>query len=123
VIHLGATRAVLLLGPWAIKFVRLRHGIRCNWHEADLFRRNKNKEHRRLMLCPVLWCSRPAIVLIMRRAATPITQVQIDELKARFWKEWDYLGLGDDGHPFEWKLSDWGVLDERLVAVDYGVTK
>jgi hypothetical protein len=75
------------------------------------------------MLCPVLWCSRPAIVLIMRRAATPITQVQIDELKARFWKEWDYLGLGDDGHPFEWKLSDWGVLDERLVAVDYGVTK
>jgi hypothetical protein len=25
----------------------------------------------------------------------------------------------DNSHPFEWKASDWGELDGRLVAVDY----
>ena len=27
-------------------------------------------------------------------------------------------GPGDDGLPFEWKPSDWGYLDGRVVAVD-----
>jgi hypothetical protein len=74
------------------------------------------------MLCPVLWCSAPAIVLVMRRAATPVTQDQVNERKANAWFEWDYRGYPDDEHPFEWKRSDWGVLDDRLVAVDYAAT-
>ena len=54
----------------------------------------------------------------------PITQAQLDELKRdqRAWNEWDYLGPTDDECPFEWKPTDWGVLDGRLVAVDYAAT-
>jgi hypothetical protein len=54
----------------------------------------------------------------MRRAATPITRVELEERKARTFFEWDYAGPGDDGHPFEWKPSDWGYLDGRVVAID-----
>jgi hypothetical protein len=43
----------------------------------------------------------------------PITQVQLDELKAKAWYEWDYAGIGDDGQPFEWKVSDWGILNGK----------
>jgi hypothetical protein len=74
------------------------------------------------MLCPVLWCSRPAFVSIMRRAATPITRVELEERKARAFFEWDYACPGDDGHPFEWKPSDWGYIDGRVVAIDYAAT-
>ena len=58
----------------------------------------------------------------MRRAATPVTQDQINERKANAWFEWNYLGDPDDEHPFEWKQSDSGVLDGRLVAVDYAAS-
>jgi hypothetical protein len=58
----------------------------------------------------------------MRRAATPVTQDQVNERKANAWFEWDYLGDSDDEHPFEWKRSDWGVLNDKLVAVDYAAT-
>jgi hypothetical protein len=119
-IRLGSTRKVILFGPWAFKFARGRTGVRCNRHEAFLFRRAT--PHRQSMLCPVLWCSAPAIVLVMRRAATPVTEDQVKELKANAWSEWDYLGDPDDECPFEWKRSDWGVLDDRLVAVDYAAT-
>ncbi len=115
----GTTRTVIVLGPLAFKFARGQHGIYCNWYEADLYRRNKNNTRSASMLCPILWCSSPAIVLIMRRAATPVNQIQIEDRKAHAWYEWDYLGAGDDALPFEWKPDDWGVLDGRLVAVDY----
>jgi hypothetical protein len=110
------------LGPWAFKIARSMHGVGCNRHEARLFRRSLDKVHRSSMLCPVHWCSWPAILLIMSRAATPVTQAQIGDLKARAWSEWDYLGHNDDVCPFEWKPSDWGVLDGRLVAVDYAAS-
>jgi hypothetical protein len=118
----GATRAVVLFGPWAFKLARGKRGVQCNRHEADLFLRNKAKAHRRSMLCCVLWCSWPAVVLIMRRAATPITGAQLQALKAAAWSKWDYLGPGDDECPFEWKLDDWGTLNGRLIAVDYAAT-
>ena len=120
VIRFGNTRTVVTFGPWAFKLGRGRVGVRCNRHEACLFRRVKL--HRRSMLCPVLWCSWPAIVLVMRRAETPVSQDQVDERIANAWSEWDYLGDQDDGCPFEWKRSDWGVLDGKLVAVDYAAT-
>jgi hypothetical protein len=74
------------------------------------------------MLCPVLWCSRPALVSIMKRARTPVTKGALDERKGVAWLEWDYTGPSDDGLPFEWKPSDWGYLDDRVVAVDYAAT-
>jgi hypothetical protein len=111
---------VLSVGPWAFKLGLGKDGVRCNWHEADL--NGLSSPRRRAMLCPVLWCSRPAFISIMRRADSPITRGALDERKAVAWLEWDYAGPGDDGHPFEWKPSDWGYLDGRVVAIDYGAT-
>ncbi len=119
-IYRGSTRTVVTFGPLAFKFARGKKGMRCNRHEADLYRRSSLP--RRAMLCPVLWCSRPGLVSIMRRASTPATQGELDERKAVAWLEWDYAGPGDDGHPFEWKPSDWGYLDGRIVAVDYAAS-
>lgn len=56
------------------------------------------------------------------RADTPITQGALDERKAVAWLEWHYASPGDDGHPFEWKRSDWGYLDGCVVAVGYAAT-
>lgn len=121
-IHHGTTRTVLTVGPWAFKFSRNEYGAQCNLHEAGLYVRSK--PHRQSMLCPVLWCSRLGKLQIARRAATPITQAQLDGLKRdqRAWHGWAYLGPTDDECPFEWKPTDWGVLDGRLVAVDYAAT-
>jgi hypothetical protein len=123
-IHRGATRTVLRVGPLAFKFGRGDEGARCNRHEADLYSRNRSKPHRKKMLCPVLWCSRSGKLLIARRAASPIAKVDLGYLKAGFRaaSEWNYLGPPDDDHPFEWKPSDWGYLSGRIVAVDYATT-
>jgi hypothetical protein len=120
----GSTRAVLPLGPWAFKLGRGEYGARCNRYEADLYSRCSSKPHRQAMLCPVLWCSPSGKLQIARRAATPITQEQLDGLilNQRACNEWDHLWTGDDDCPFEWKPTDWGMLDGRLVAVDYAAT-
>jgi hypothetical protein len=119
-IYRGSTRTVVTFGRLAFKFGRGKNGMRCNQHEADLYRRSSAR--RRSMLCPVLWCSHPAFVSIMRRATTPITKGALDERKGVAWLEWDYAGPSDDGLPFEWKPSDWGYLDGRVVALDYAAT-
>ena len=74
---------------------RGKSGRRRNRHEVDLYRRSSAR--RRSMLCPVLWCSRPAFVSIMRRATTPVTKGALDERKGVAWLEWDYAGPRDDG--------------------------
>jgi hypothetical protein len=121
----GETRAVLPVGPWAFKFSRSEYGARCNRLERDLYERSRSKPHRQAMLCPVLWCSRSGWLLIARRAAATVTQDQLDQLKERELGPdgWYYAGPGDDVCPFEFgKPNDWGVLDGRLVAVDYAAT-
>src|SRR5262249_7736509 len=52
----GTTRAVLVVGPWALKFAGGERGRRCNRFEALLYKRVDAR--RRAMLCPVLWCTR-----------------------------------------------------------------
>jgi hypothetical protein len=118
-IRRGSTRTVVRFGPWAFKFGRGKYGARCNCYEADLYRRSKSV--RKSMLCPVLWCSRSGGLQIARRAGTPVTQAEVNDLKKNLtaWSEWDYAGAGDDECPFEWKPTDWGYLNGRLVAVDY----
>jgi hypothetical protein len=73
------------------------------------------------MLCPVIWCSDNAAVLVARRA-DHLTQVQFDELfeNDRF-PDWDYLPSDRTETPFELKPIDWGWLDGRLVALDYSL--
>jgi hypothetical protein len=60
----------------------------------------------------------------MRRAKTPITQAQLEELRSPLEtgaaRRWDYApNVGDDEYPFEWKKDDWGIVDGNIVAVDY----
>ena len=113
----GSTRRVLRIGSWAIKFARGNDGVRCNQLEADLY--GRSPAHRQSMLCPVLWHSSPAFILIMRRAETPITHGDADERRTNAESEWSYGGAGDDELPFEFKPKDWGYLYGKKVAVDY----
>jgi len=117
----GSTRRVLIIGPLAFKFAIGPMGARHNRYEADLYRRTTPR--RKAMLCPVIACSGSGAVSVMK-AATPLTQSEFDELRASGslpeWSDWDYLGCGDDGWPFEThKPDDWGWLNGKLVAVDY----
>jgi hypothetical protein len=112
----GTTRAVLVLGPLALKFARGERGRRCNRFEADVYRRISAR--RRAMLCPVLWCS-PAARLLLMRAARPLSKQEHDHLlKTDGFPDWDYVPP-DETQPFEYKASDWGWLDGCLVALDY----
>jgi hypothetical protein len=113
----GTTRLVLLAGPWAFKLARGARGRRCNNYEAKLF--ENVDDRRREMLCPVRWCAKSGWVLIMDRAQ-PLKQSDHTNLHERDqFPDWDYMP-GEDGDPFESKISDWGRLkDGRLVAVDY----
>jgi hypothetical protein len=105
-----------VVGPLALKFAIGERGRRCNRYEADLYKRVN--PHRRAMLCPVLWCATTGAVLIAP-AARPLTEAERDHLwETDGFPDWDYVPP-DEGHPFEWKPSDWGWLYGRLVALDY----
>ena len=63
----GTTRRpVIVIGTWALKFSRGERGRRCNLYEAKLCR--NSSELRRAMLCPVRWCSRKGLLLVMQSA-------------------------------------------------------
>jgi hypothetical protein len=112
----GTTRAVICLPFMALKLAKGERGRRCNLFERDTFRRVD--ERRRAMLCPVLCCDPFGFVLIAR-AAKPLTERERDELWASDgFPDWDYVPP-DEGEPFEYKPSDWGWLDGKLVALDY----
>lgn len=112
----GTTRLVVVIGPWALKFARNARGRRCNSYEARLFR--EVDARRRAMLCPVLRCPKGDWLLVMA-TAIPLTEAEKDRLiDADGFPDWDYFP-GEDGEPFEYKASDWGWFDGRLVALDY----
>jgi hypothetical protein len=112
----GATRTVLVVGPLALKFAVGERGRRSNRFEADLYVRVNAR--RRAMLCPVVWCSRAGRLLVAR-AACPLTERERDQLwTTDGFPDWDYVPP-DETEPFEWKPSDWGWLDGRVVALDY----
>jgi hypothetical protein len=115
----GTTRKpVVVIGPWTLKIAHGLVGRRCNQREAELFR--TSAPHRQQLLCPVLWVSRKGLLLIMATAQPlkhldPLTYY---ELCCR----WDHQP-GEDGHPFEFKASSWGLYDERPVANDYSTSE
>jgi hypothetical protein len=113
----GTVRLTICLGPWALKLARNATGRRCNRFEADLWA--KTTEARRNMLCPVLACLPFGVALLMQRAQ-PLSEEEVQRLKAEEgFPDWDYVPPDED-HPFEHKASDWGRLsDGRLVALDY----
>jgi len=71
------------------------------------------------MLCPVVWCSNNGAVLVAQ-AAVPLTQGEMNHFFATGgFQNWDYLPWDAEPDQFEWKASDWGWLDGKLVALDY----
>jgi hypothetical protein len=104
----GTTRAVLCVGRLAIKFARSRVGARGNQCEADLYQRSG--WHRRVLLCPPIYCFPLGVVLVMRRAGA-MTEAEYREhvRDAGLMLRWDYLGPGDVSSPFEPKANAWGV--------------
>jgi hypothetical protein len=114
----GRTRLVFVVGPVALKFARGPRGRRSNLFEADLYTRVS--ERRRAMLCPILW-SAPYGILLVSRAACPISEEETNNLKkTNGFPEWDWEPDSPDNNgPFEHKASDWGRLDGRLVSLDY----
>jgi hypothetical protein len=63
-------------------------------------------------LCPILFADPFGFVVVMRRAQQPVTEEQIEEFVA------------DPLYPdvsCEWKPADCGLIDGRLVALDYGL--
>jgi hypothetical protein len=112
----GTTRLVLVLGRYALKFARGRKGRFCNLFEAKTWA--EATPARRQILCPVVGCAPLGLMLIMP-AARPLTQEEFDAHDlGDTLPDWDYLP-GDPTEPFEDKGSDWGMLDGRLVALDY----
>jgi hypothetical protein len=115
-ISYGTTRVVLCLSAYAIKIAKGKTGRRCNLFEADLWKRTS--ESRRLMLCPVLASMPLGVALVMKRAK-PLSEEEKEHLiDVNGFPDWDYVPP-DETAPFEYKASDWGWLEGRLVALDY----
>jgi hypothetical protein len=106
----GLMRRVFLVGRYAIKLPRIWafgsyfwRGRRANARELDIWRRHPDER-----LCPVLWASPFAFVVVMRRA------VPVDEDRLPEGWETPFLDY-EDVH-----AGNVCVLDGRLVLVDYG---
>jgi hypothetical protein len=116
----GETRLVFVIGPVALKLARGARGRCSNRYECGLY--NRVSERRRAMLCPILWCD-PLGLIVLLRTARPLSEKERDHLWATDgFPKWDWEpDSADNESPFEWKPSDWGRLDGRLVALDYAV--
>lgn len=106
---------VIVLGPLAFKFARNRRGRASNLYEANLYR--SSNESRRVLLCPALWVSSKGLLLVMR-AAQPLTEMMSEEEYIEAFLAWDYMP-GEDSCPFEPKACDWGWFRGRKVSLDY----
>jgi hypothetical protein len=117
VIRKGITRTVIVVGPLAVKLATDKRGRRCNRFEADLY--DRVDARRRAMLCPVLCCT-PAGTALLMPAARSLTEMERDHLMdTDGFPDWDYMPPNDETSSVEYKPSDWGWLDGRLVALDY----
>lgn len=111
----GTHRTVYLIGKYAIKrpvFVEWRlflYGLLANMQEARFWRETKWPE-----LCPVVFAVRGGFLTVMRRAE-PLGRVDFFHFDPEIWRE-----RKDYTVPVESKLDSFGVLDGRIVAVDYG---
>lgn len=116
-VHVGSSRLVILCGPVALKLPRDQRGRQCNQFEAGIWERNHNHPSRGPRLCPVLWSHPEGHVLIMRAAEPVPAGTDMSPVLVEDW--WNYLAGEDDDWPCEPKDEDWGMLDGRVVAVDY----
>ena len=113
----GSTRIVVCIGSVAIKlprFDRWRNfllGLLANLQERDFSSCGWPE------LCPVIWAAPGGFLSLMKRAR-PMTEAEFEVFD---WDMWARKSLEDDYFvPVEPKVSSFGWMDGRLVAVDYG---
>lgn len=127
----GVTREVFLVGRYALKIPKLIYGWRlflqgllCNMQEAQWGRSDMSE------FCPVVFYIPGGWLVVMRRAA-PLTEDQWrafmqDRVAANAIKSYDardqiesWTG-GEYVVPAEIKQDSFGMLDGRVVVLDYG---
>lgn len=114
----GITRAVLLIGPYAIKFPRWRYG----WFKYLCGLRSNMTERQfaplsdEYFLAPTIWAAWGGFMNVQRRCI-PLTDdeweridVPESELKLMEWH----------GMDCDFKRDNFGTLDGRIVLLDYG---
>lgn len=115
----GATRSVLLLHRWAIKFPSVTHGYRAFLH--GLLANHREREFSRMgwsRLCPVVGALPLGVVIVMPWCEP------VAEYGADWWRDF----LGGESFPDRANLEDMverkadsiGKYRGRIVAVDYG---
>ena len=115
----GTTRSpVVVIGPVALKFARDHRGRACNLYEADLYR--TSNQQRRALLCPVLWVASHGAILAMR-AAVPLQKMMSVDEYLEMGSRWRDAATDLVPDPFEPGARNWGILDGRLVAIDYAI--
>lgn len=115
----GVTRAVLLIGQYAIKVPRVRygwakllHGLLSNMTEARF-----TGLAEQFQLCPTV-LSVPGGFLNVQRRCRPLND---REWEATRQNQDDVHGRGDwQGMACDFKRDNFGVLDGRVVLLDFG---
>lgn len=108
----GAFRFVFFLGNLAIKLPRLRnftYGLRSNRWEREMWKR-WHAVFKWQTLCPVYASDPFGLMIVMPRASQPVSQDEVDALP-------DYY----PDITAEAKPDDYGHLNGRVVALDYGL--
>lgn len=110
----GASRDVLLIGDYAVKFPKFFSwkaallGLLANMREQEFSREGWPE------LCPVLWGIPGGFMIVMARAE-PMT---FEEWSA--FDDWAFRNHPDYVVPCESKPESYGWLGGRVVAIDYG---
>lgn len=112
----GTTRFTICAGKYALKVARGRRGRMANRAEGVEWRRATTE--RRVILCPTLFAGPFGLFNVMPRAAPLTPEEQLSLLDRDGFPDWDYIP-GGPSSPFEYKESDWGYVDGRLVSLDY----
>lgn len=113
VVRDGISRTVILIGALAFKVPTVSlgwryflQGLLANMQEASWWRLTRDPR-----LCPVQWSIPGGWLVVMRRARV-LTESEWLALRDEHWRH--------DDLPVERKADSLGLLDGRLVAVDYG---
>lgn len=110
----GATRTVFLIGKYAFKIPKMSSwksfltGLLSNMQESTFSKIGHEK------LCPVLF-SLPGGFLVVMPRALPLTVRRFKYLGIKKWRDTKDMFI-----PVENKHSSFGIVDNKIVAVDYG---
>jgi hypothetical protein len=108
----GAFRKVWLLGGLAVKVPRISNlfaGMRSNRWEREMWFKWRTVFGWQ-SLCPVYFADPVGFLVVMPRAAQPVTRAQIESLP-------DYYPT----YTAECKVEDYGQFAGAVVALDYGL--